>query len=94
LTDDEYKARRATIIAECGNKHLTESSPEVAEALNSLEGGAYLIWLGLRRNHEKITYQDVLDNLTIETTKTASDTLGLISGLSQKKVEVAVETST
>lgn len=60
--------------------HLSVGSPKVTQLLTSIEGGVYLLYLLLKRNHPEATEDTAYDLFTAVGPDVAQDLMGKCSG--------------
>lgn len=90
IPSDLFGAESARLLAACMNKEIKEGSPEVSEAMETSEGITQLVYLSLKRNHPKLTTDEVEELLTTRNLKEVSELLVTASGLAlAKKNETA-----
>jgi hypothetical protein len=53
------------VLKECLDRHLTEGSPEVTAAMDTMEGALHLLHLMLRKNHPTLTVEELEDVVTV-----------------------------
>lgn len=65
---------------------ISMSTPEGVRVMNSLDGTAMLIWLGLRHNHPDLTRQQVREKLNDDRTiEAAMDRFDLLNDLGEEQ---------
>ena len=95
LEPDDFKQESQKLLHECAQKRLSESSPEVQDAMGTVDGASQLLFYSLKRNHPTLTAEDVGEIITLQNLDEVSDKISVISGLapSAKKKSTRKKTS-
>jgi len=83
-----FEPESKRILSSCMDKELTESSPEVEEAMSTSEGITQLVYLSLRRNHPGLSAETVGKLLTTRNLPEVAEKLMACSGMGGKKNEI------
>lgn len=84
LPPDDFATESKRLLTECSRKHLTEDSPEVREAMKTLDGSLYLLFLSIHRNHPTLTYEDLSEVVTLALMPDVAEKLSILSGLANE----------
>lgn len=64
IPKEQYETESNRLLMECSKNSLNFNSPEVVEMAATMEGSCFLVYVSLRRNHPKITFQEVKNLIT------------------------------
>ncbi len=73
----------------CANKTVTEG--DIESNAFALEGASYLLWLSLKKNHEKITKDECAEILTIHNLEPIIKKLLMLSGMWEEQKTLKVK---
>jgi len=77
------------LFEECSSQKVSED--DIESNAFALEGASYLLWLSLRKNHEKITKEECAEILTVGNLEGIIKKLMILSGMWQDEIAIKIK---